>query len=114
MRMVRVIPAALMAVIPISDAQWGTVLEDGVVTGLSLEEIGGIHTINRSGGNEGRKVEEGEQKKETSVDRHSVWWEIQTNGRGDTVRRGRTGLGRSVVVERACLNRQREQDGIRK
>jgi hypothetical protein len=48
------------------------------------------------------------------VDRHDVCWEIETNGRGHTVRRGRTGLGRLEVVERTGLNRQRDQGGIRK
>jgi len=70
--MVRVILTILVAVIPISDTQGGGVLEDGVVTGLSLEETAGIHAINRSGGNDGGEVEKGEQEKETSVDRHSV------------------------------------------
>jgi len=72
MLMARVILAVLVAVIPVCEAQGGAALEDGVVTGSSLEKTGGIHTINRSGGNEGSKLEEGEQKKKTSVDRHSV------------------------------------------
>jgi len=91
MLMVRVILTILVAVIPISDTQGGGVLDDGVVTG-SLEEAVGIHAINRNGGNDGGEVEEGEQENETSVNRHGVCWEIQTNGRGDAVRRGRTGL----------------------
>ena len=70
MLMARVILAALMAVIPASDTQGGSALEDGVVTGISLEKTGSIHTIDRSGSNEGSKLEEGEQKKKTSVDRH--------------------------------------------
>ena len=111
---IRVVLASLVAVICIPETQGGLALEDGVITGISLDETGDVHGINRSGGNKGGEVEEGEQKNETSVDRHDVCWETKTNGRGHAVRRGRTGLGRLEVVERTGLNRQRDQDGIRK
>jgi len=110
----RGILAALEVVIPTSDAQGGIVLEDGVGIGHSLEVTRGIHAIDGGGGDEGGEVEECKQKKETSVDRHNVRGVIQTSGRDDTVRRGRTGLGERVVEERAPLNRQRGLDGIRR
>ena len=106
--------AVLVAVISISDAQGGSVLEDGVGIGHSLEVTRGIHAIDGGGGDEGGEVEECEQKKETSVDRHNVRGVIQTSGRDDAVRRGRTGLGERVVEERAPLNRQRGENGIRR
>jgi len=75
-----------MAMIPPSDSQWAVGLKDGVGLALHKDGTGGIDTRNRSGGDESGEVEEGEQKKKTSVGRHDE----DTNEW--KARRGRTGL----------------------
>ena len=62
-----IIMAIRVAMIGLADAQGGVALEDGVRVGSPRDRVYG------SGSNEG-EVEKGEQKKVTSVDRHSKEW----------------------------------------
>lgn len=72
--------------IPFSKSQRGTALKDRVGIALWREETGSICAADRSSGDEGGEVEEGEQKKITSVDRHSGKYSINER-KGRSARR---------------------------